>query len=85
MQLTTLSLHHTQHALLQIHGLTTAASIWLSASIGVAVGGGYFFISLYSVFLIVKVLKYGPRIFYQKDDTARYGSEVGHTWHCGRC
>ena len=60
----------------QIHGLTTAASIWLSASIGVAVGGGYFFISVYSVILIVKVLKYGPRIFYQKDDTARYDSEV---------
>ena len=60
----------------QIHGLTTAASIWLAASIGVAVGGGYYFISFYSVILIVKVLKYGPRIFYQKDDTARYESEV---------
>jgi hypothetical protein len=42
----------------------------------VAVGGGYYFISLYSVILIVKVLKYGPRIFYQRDDTARYDSEV---------
>jgi len=63
-----------QDSVHQIHGLTTAASIWLAASIGVAVGGGYYFISLYSVILIVKVLKYGPRIFYQKDDTARYDS-----------
>lgn len=61
--------------LMQIHGLTTAASIWLAASIGVAVGGGYYFISIYSVILIVKVLKYGPRIFYQKDDAARHESE----------
>lgn len=80
----------------QIHGLTTAASVWLSASIGVAVGGGYFFISTFSVILIVKVLKYGPRIFYQKDDLARYESssesecedneesEIAEDVECGR-
>lgn len=33
----------------QVHGLTTAASLWLSAAIGVGAGGALYFVSVYSV------------------------------------
>lgn len=52
----------------QVHGLTTAASVWLAASVGVACGGGLFFISIFSVILIVMVLKYGPSVYMLGED-----------------
>jgi hypothetical protein len=55
----------------QVHGLTTAASVWLAASVGVACGGGLFFISTFSVILIIMVLKYGPSIYMLGDDEHR--------------
>jgi uncharacterized membrane protein YhiD involved in acid resistance len=33
----------------QVHGLTTAASLWLSAAIGVGAGGALYVVSIYSV------------------------------------
>lgn len=33
----------------QVHGLTTAASLWLSAAVGVGCGGALYFATLYSV------------------------------------
>ncbi|CAM9132041.1 unnamed protein product, partial [Ectocarpus fasciculatus] len=45
-----------------LHGLTTAASVWLSASVGVASAGGLYIISIYSVMLIVLVVKFGPKL-----------------------
>jgi putative Mg2+ transporter-C (MgtC) family protein len=39
-----------------IHGLTTAATIWTVAAIGVAVGSGYYFISLVITLFILIVL-----------------------------
>jgi putative Mg2+ transporter-C (MgtC) family protein len=33
----------------QVHGLTTAASLWLSAAIGVGVGGGLYLVTIYAV------------------------------------
>ena len=39
-----------------VRGLTTAASIWVAASLGMAVGFGYFAIALFTTFLVVVML-----------------------------
>ena len=36
-----------------VHGLTTAASVWLSAAIGVAAGGGLYFVGTFSLVIMV--------------------------------
>jgi uncharacterized membrane protein YhiD involved in acid resistance len=43
----------------EVHGLTTAASVWLSAAVGVAVGGGrrLYMVSVYGVALVILVLR----------------------------
>jgi putative Mg2+ transporter-C (MgtC) family protein len=47
----------------QVHGLTTAASVWLSASIGVGCGGRLYVVSAYSMILVTMTLRYGPKLF----------------------
>merc|ERR1719232_654918 len=39
----------------EVHGLTTPASVWLSAAVGVAVGGGrrLYIVSMYGVALVI--------------------------------
>src|SRR5450759_3555510 len=39
-----------------VHGLTTAASIWVAASLGMAVGFGYYLIAIFTTFLVVVML-----------------------------
>lgn len=39
-----------------VHGLTTAASIWVAASVGMAVGFGYYLIALFATFLVIVML-----------------------------
>lgn len=51
----------------QVHGLTTAASVWLSAAIGVGAGGALYFVSVYSTVLILLVLRFGPRLYLHDD------------------
>lgn len=43
----------------EVHGLTTAASVWLSAAVGVAVGGGkrLYIVSVYGVALVILILR----------------------------
>lgn len=43
-----------------IHGLTTAASLWLTAAIGLAVGVGMVFMSLATSVLVFLLLRFGP-------------------------
>ncbi len=47
----------------EIHGLTTAAGVWLSAAIGVGCGGRMYFVSAYSMVLVTTILRYGPKIY----------------------
>ena len=46
-----------------IRGINTAASIWLSAAIGVACGGGLYFVATFTSALILLLLRFGPRNF----------------------
>lgn len=63
-----------QNEVHQVHGLTTAASVWLSAAVGVGSGGGLYFICTYAVALIIVVLRFGPRMYGSED--SGYGDET---------
>lgn len=45
----------------QVHGLTTAASTWVAASVGIASGGALYFVSGFGVMTLLLVLRFGPR------------------------
>ncbi|KAJ8901237.1 hypothetical protein NDN08_007086 [Rhodosorus marinus] len=45
----------------QVHGLTTAASVWVAASLGIASGGQLYFTGIYTTILVVLMLRFGPR------------------------
>jgi putative Mg2+ transporter-C (MgtC) family protein len=44
-----------------IRGLTTAASLWVTAAIGTAVGAGMYAISIETSVLVFLLLRFGPR------------------------
>jgi hypothetical protein len=47
--------------LTEVHGLTTAASIWLAAAVGLASGGGQNFLALFGGCVVVCVMRLLPR------------------------
>ena len=49
------------HQRSNVHGLTTAASLWVTAAIGLAVGVGMVFMSLATAILVFLLLRFGPR------------------------
>jgi len=51
-----------------VHGLTTAASVWLSAAVGIAAGGERYFVATFSVAIILLMLRFGPRSESQDDE-----------------
>eukprot|EP00563_Minutocellus_polymorphus_P007762 CAMPEP_0181024118 /NCGR_PEP_ID=MMETSP1070-20121207/2402_1 /TAXON_ID=265543 /ORGANISM="Minutocellus polymorphus, Strain NH13" /LENGTH=535 /DNA_ID=CAMNT_0023101155 /DNA_START=145 /DNA_END=1751 /DNA_ORIENTATION=+ len=51
----------------QVHGLTTAASLWLSAAVGAGAGGAMYMVTFYSVTLVILILRYGPQLYLQDD------------------
>lgn len=44
-----------------VHGLTTAASLWISSAVGVACGGGLYFPASFGVALLLLLLRFAPR------------------------
>ena len=56
------------HEMHQVHGLTTAASLWLSAAVGVGVGGALYPVTIYVTTLVILILRYGPRIYLDKHE-----------------
>lgn len=44
-----------------VHGLTTSASLWISAAVGVACAGQLYFAATFTVALILTLLRFGPR------------------------
>lgn len=51
-----------------VHGLTTAASLWLSAAVGIACGGDLFFPASLCVAIMLLLLRFGPRQHEEMDD-----------------
>ena len=50
----------------EVHGLTTAASVWAVAAVGLAVGLGYYLMTLISVVLILIVLQLNKVEFFKR-------------------
>mmetsp|Transcript_25671 Transcript_25671/g.61689 ORF Transcript_25671/g.61689 Transcript_25671/m.61689 type:complete len:277 (+) Transcript_25671:74-904(+) len=44
-----------------VKGLLTAASVWLSAAVGIACGGGLYFVATFTAALMLLLLRFGPR------------------------
>ena len=54
----------------QIQGLTTAAGLWTTAAIGLAVGSGFYFLAISTTFLVVLILAgfgLAEKNFFSKD------------------
>ena len=51
-----------------VHGLTTAASVWLSAAVGIACGGDLFMPASFCVAIMLLLLRFGPRQHEETDD-----------------
>lgn len=64
----------------EVHGLTTAASVWLSASIGIGSGGGLFLLSAYATALVISVLRIGPRFFFVDDASSMDYDDDEEEW-----
>jgi uncharacterized membrane protein YhiD involved in acid resistance len=47
----------------QVHGLTTAASLWLSAAVGVGIGGALYLVTTYVVIIVIAILRYAPTTY----------------------
>lgn len=45
-----------------VHGLTTAASLWLSAAVGIACSGELYFAACFTIAVVLLLLRFGPRI-----------------------
>ena len=46
----------------EVHGLTTATSVWLSAAVGILCGGGLYVPSAFTTFAGVVYLRFAPRL-----------------------
>lgn len=46
----------------EIHGLTTATSVWLSAAVGLLCGGGLYLLSFFATAVGVVYLRFAPRL-----------------------
>lgn len=55
---------HQRHS---VYGLTTAASLWVTAALGLAVGVGMVFMSLATAALIFLLLRFGPRLGFKAE------------------
>ena len=44
-----------------VHGLTTAASLWMSAAVGIACGGELYFAASFTTAILLVLLRFGPR------------------------
>ncbi|MBI2652564.1 MgtC/SapB family protein [Candidatus Woesearchaeota archaeon] len=49
----------------EVHGLTTAASIWAVSAVGLAIGLGYYLITIISVILVLIVLQLNKVEFFK--------------------
>ncbi|MBI3027091.1 MgtC/SapB family protein [Candidatus Woesearchaeota archaeon] len=50
----------------EVHGLTTAASIWAVAAVGLTIGMGYYIIMLIAVMLILVILQLNKMEFFKR-------------------
>uniref|UniRef100_A0A6S9BE96 MgtC/SapB/SrpB/YhiD N-terminal domain-containing protein n=1 Tax=Ditylum brightwellii TaxID=49249 RepID=A0A6S9BE96_9STRA len=61
-----------------VSGLTTATSVWLSAAVGIACGGGLYFAASFCVAIMLVVLRFGPRWSHKHHDDDSHGALNSH-------
>jgi hypothetical protein len=59
-----------------VQGITTAAATWLSAAVGLACGGGLYFIASFSTAMNLVLLRFGPRLSDNFDRAFGSGSDL---------
>ena len=59
----------------EVHGLTTATSVWLSAAIGILAGGGLYVPGLFTTAVGVVYLRFAPRLTAEAYAPAQNGDE----------
>lgn len=59
-----------------VQGITTAAATWLSAAVGIACGGGMYFVAAFSTALNLLLLRFGPRATGGGDDNSVASSRI---------
>ena len=52
-----------------VQGITTAAATWLSAAVGIACGGGMYFVAAFTTALNLVLLRFGPRATISDDSS----------------
>ncbi len=69
-----------------VQGITTAGTTWLSAAVGLACGGGLYFIASFAVALNLVLLRFGPRPTSSDDSSiaGSFGSMIGRDVETGR-
>jgi len=50
----------------EVHGLTTAASVWAVAAVGIAIGLGYYLMAIIAVVLVLLVLQLNKSEFFKR-------------------
>ena len=66
----------------EVHGLTTAAGVWLSAALGMGAGGKLYIVSAYAVILVILVLRIGPRVAgIISDDGSGSAAGTSSSWY----
>jgi len=50
----------------EVHGLTTAASVWAVSGVGLAIGFGYYFMTAIAVVLILIILQLNKMEFFRR-------------------
>jgi putative Mg2+ transporter-C (MgtC) family protein len=65
-----------------VHGLTTAASLWLSAAVGIACGGDLFMPASFGVAIMLLLLRFGPRAAHEGEvgEEHEHEEDVELTW-----
>lgn len=58
-----------------VHGLTTAASLWLSAAVGIACAGELYFAASFAIAVMMILLRFGPRIIIGEEEAHNFSSE----------
>jgi putative Mg2+ transporter-C (MgtC) family protein len=56
-----------EHRRNHVHGITTATTVWLSASVGIGAGGALWVTSAWTVILVIFVLRLGPQLVFVED------------------
>ena len=64
-----------------VHGLTTAASAWLSAAVGIACSGELYFAATFCVAIMLVLLRFGPIFFDPIEEYDENNIEAGFGTH----